>query len=103
MWLPRALSATLERVFFARGWASSSRIHSRATPFTAQETKKPTATITRKKMVRSGQAKIEGSGLTVADVENMDKATIQKMLMKYDLPTSGSISKLRERLTQAIS
>lgn len=59
--------------------------------------------VTRKKVVRSGQAKIEGAGITAADVENMDKATIQKMLMKYDLPTSGALPKLKDRLINALS
>uniref|UniRef100_A0A6T7VR05 Protein phosphatase n=1 Tax=Pyramimonas obovata TaxID=1411642 RepID=A0A6T7VR05_9CHLO len=68
-----------------------------------KETKSATPIITRKKLVRSGQAKIEGAGITVADIENMDKATIQKMLMKYDLPTSGSMQKLKDRLAKAIS
>jgi hypothetical protein len=33
----------------------------------------------------------------------MDKATIQKMLMKYDLPTSGALPKLKDRLINALS
>eukprot|EP00959_Pyramimonas_sp_CCMP1952_P202010 4224172-Pyramimonas_sp.AAC.1 len=64
---------------------------------------KAAPTPTRKKIVRSGQAKIEGAGFTVDDIENMDKQTIQRFLMKYDLPTSGSMSKLKERLAKAIS
>lgn len=37
-----------------------------------------------------------------ADVEAMDAATLRRMLAKYNQPTSGKLSKLRERLIEAM-
>lgn len=52
----------------------------------------------------SGEGGSEGSealaGLSDADIEGMDAATLRRMLVARGLPGSGRISKLRERLRE---
>lgn len=43
---------------------------------------------------------VDGATFTLAQIDAMDKTSLQTMLQKYGLPTSGRIDKLKERLAE---
>jgi hypothetical protein len=43
---------------------------------------------------------IDGATFTMGQIDAMDKSSLQTMLQKYGLPTSGRIDKLKERLAE---
>jgi len=43
---------------------------------------------------------LDGATFTAAQIDAMDKTSLQTMLQKYGLPTSGRIDKLKERLAE---
>lgn len=49
-----------------------------------------------------GQSTDGGGALTAAEIDALDKASVQRLLVQYKLPGSGRLEKLKERLKEAL-